>query len=448
MGYETPISVKELVEGINKKYYLPSIQREFVWETDRIAKLFDSLMQGFPIGSFLFWEVPKDKIEEFSFYKFMETFHALNDTHNKPAHLLASDFPVTAILDGQQRMTSLYIGLMGTYAEKLKYKRKNDGTAYPDKKLYLNLMNKLDANTSNNKLELTYAFKFLEPFVVEKANKSDKEHWFEVGKILKSEFADPYGIICYLAENNLTNHKYAGKILSELKKNIWDNKPISFYLEKSTDLNTVVNIFIRVNSGGLVLTEAEEVLFDKKISAEDAKNILAEMNRTWQDISISYYTGRRWITEKIDVRIQREMDNTGASVELGNFDELLRENLLPNKIFIRCESPICEEMERELGKKFPSLNVVRSAPYLLEIIDKSVSKATGIEVLLKHYGYSLDEAVAFGDNYNDIEMLKLIPQSVAMENSPDAIKKLAFAVTDSNEVGGIYTYLVKIGLID
>ena len=217
-------------------------------------------MQGFPIGSFLFWEVPKDKIEEFSFYKFMETFHALNDTHNKPAHLLASDFPVTAILDGQQRMTSLYIGLMGTYAEKLKYKRKNDGTAYPDKKLYLNLMNKLDANTSNNKLELTYAFKFLEPFVVEKANKSDKEHWFEVGKILKSEFADPYGIICYLAENNLTNHKHAGKILSELKKNIWDNKPISFYLEKSTDLNTVVNIFIRVNSGGLVLSHSDLLL--------------------------------------------------------------------------------------------------------------------------------------------------------------------------------------------
>ena len=54
MGYETPISVKELVEGINKKYYLPSIQREFVWDTDRIARLFDSLMKGFPIGSFLF----------------------------------------------------------------------------------------------------------------------------------------------------------------------------------------------------------------------------------------------------------------------------------------------------------------------------------------------------------------------------------------------------------
>ena len=171
------------------------------------------------------------------------------------------------------------------------------------------------------------------------------------------------------------------------------------------------------------------------------------MNRRWQDISVSYYTGRRWITEKMDARIQREMENTGATVELGSFDALLSENLLPNKIFIRCEPPTCKEMEIELGKIFPALNVVRSAPYLLEIIDKSVSKATGIEVLLKHYGFTLDEAIAFGDNYNDVEMLELIPQSVAMANAPDKVKKLAAAVTDSNEVGGIYTYLAKIGVI-
>ena len=104
-------------------------------------------------------------------------------------------------------------------------------------------------------------------------------------------------------------------------------------------------------------------------------------------------------------------------------------------------------MERTLGEKFPALNVVRSSKFLLEIMDKSVSKATGIKVLLKHYGFTLDEAVAFGDNYNDAEMLKLIPQSVAMANAPDAVKKLAAAVTDSNEHSGIYTYLVKIGVI-
>lgn len=200
--------------------------------------------------------------------------------------------------------------------------------------------------------------------------------------------------------------------------------------------------------GGLVLTEYEEIIFDKKMPAEDSRNILAEMRRTWQDITISYYTGRHWFVEEIDQRVIREMENTGAPVEIAKFDALFAENLLPNKIFIRCEPPTCREMEIELGKKFPALNVVRSAPHLLEIVDKSISKATGIKILLKHYGFTLDEAIAFGDNYNDTEMLELIPQSVAMGNAPDAIKKIAAAVTDANEAGGIYTYLTKIGVID
>ena len=199
--------------------------------------------------------------------------------------------------------------------------------------------------------------------------------------------------------------------------------------------------------GGFVLTEDEEIIFDKKISAEDAKNVLAEMNR-WQDISINYYTGRRWFVEEIDKRVQHEMDITGATAEVKSFDKLLSEKIFPNKILVMCEPPTCEEMEHELGKEFPALNVVRSAPYLLEIMDKSVSKATGIEILLKHYGFTLDEAIAFGDNYNDTEMLKLVPQSVVMANAPDPVKKLAAAVTDSNEDSGIYTYLVKVGVID
>ena len=206
-------------------------------------------------------------------------------------------------------------------------------------------------------------------------------------------------------------------------------------------------------SGAYVLTEDEKVLHDKKISAENTKNVLKEIfsnAKRWNDISVSFYVGRQWFAENIDNRIEKEIFNTDAFAEIADLNELLEKNILPNKIFIRSEknSSTCAEMERELGKIFPELSVVRSANYLLEIMDKSVSKATGIEVLLNHYGISKDEAIAFGDNYNDIEMLKYIPQSVAMGNAPEDIKQIAAAVTDSNEDSGIYTYLVKIGLID
>lgn len=259
MGYETPISVKELVEGINKKYFLPSIQREFVWGTDRIAKLFDSLMKGFPIGSFLFWEVPEDKIEDFCFYEFIRDFHALKNKHNKIASSSAISAPFVAILDGQQRMTSLYIGLMGYYAEKLKHKRKDNENAYPVKKLYLNLMNKFDAENSNE-LGLTYDFKFCEPSKVEELNKSDKAYWFEVKKILNPEFVEEKGVYYYLKENKLLESDPAADVLFLLRERIWSTKTINFYLEKSKELDTVVNIFIRVNSGGLVLSHSDLLL--------------------------------------------------------------------------------------------------------------------------------------------------------------------------------------------
>lgn len=200
-------------------------------------------------------------------------------------------------------------------------------------------------------------------------------------------------------------------------------------------------------SGAMVLTADEKILYDKKMSFDDTKNILAEIESGWEDIAVNYYSGRKWYVRKIDWRVQHEIDITQAKAEIATFENLTAENILPNKILVMCEPPTCEEMETKLSAQFPNLNVVRSAPHLLEIMDKSVSKATGIEVLLKHYNFSVDEAIAFGDNYNDIEMLEYIPQSVAMGNAPEKILQIASNVTDTSEDGGIFTYLQKVGIV-
>ena len=63
MAYETPLTIAEVMRDIsNNKYVLPSIQREYVWDTEQIETLFDSLMQDYPIGAFLFWEIEKSRI--------------------------------------------------------------------------------------------------------------------------------------------------------------------------------------------------------------------------------------------------------------------------------------------------------------------------------------------------------------------------------------------------
>lgn len=158
MSFQTPITVKEAVENIcAKKYLLPSIQRELVWNTLQIEKLFDSLMRDYPVGSFLFWHVERNKIGEFTFYEFIRNYHERDSKHNPKADFLG-DNDITAILDGQQRLTSLYIGLFGSYAKKDKLKRWNNDSAFPKRFLYLNLLKKY---SDEEELDLEYDFLFL-----------------------------------------------------------------------------------------------------------------------------------------------------------------------------------------------------------------------------------------------------------------------------------------------
>ena len=60
--FQPAVPVAKVLEGVhNSEYVPPAIQREFVWKTDQIRALFDSLMRGYPIGAFLFWKVGTER---------------------------------------------------------------------------------------------------------------------------------------------------------------------------------------------------------------------------------------------------------------------------------------------------------------------------------------------------------------------------------------------------
>lgn len=104
--------IAELLPRINVDILLPSIQRPYVWEPEQIVKLFDSLMRGYPINTFLFWELEPEHFGDWDIYRFVREFRH-GDIHNDLASI-EPDRPVTLVLDGQQRLTSLLIGLTGS----------------------------------------------------------------------------------------------------------------------------------------------------------------------------------------------------------------------------------------------------------------------------------------------------------------------------------------------
>lgn len=275
MAYQTPITIKTAIDNIKKRHYLlPSIQREFVWDTDQIETLFDSLMRDYPISTFLFWNVDKNKIKDFQFYEFLNKYHEKDNRHNRKAEP-GNEEDIIALLDGQQRMTSMYVALTGSYAKKIPYYRKNSSYAYPEKKLYLNLLKPSD------ELEAEYDFKFL---TESEAESSEGYYWFECGHIL--ELTDMSKISMYMMKNKLMDtsvyteqqSEFAINTLNEFFNVIHQKGTISYYLEKGEELDKVLQIFIRINSGGTKLSYSDLLLSiaTAQWKEKDAREVIHE----------------------------------------------------------------------------------------------------------------------------------------------------------------------------
>lgn len=169
---------------------------------------------------------------------------------------------MSIVLDGQQRLTSLYIGLKGTRTLKKKYAKNDNPNNYEEKRLYLNL--KHQPNMDNP--EDNYQFEFHA-----KTPENDKEHfWFKVGDILELES----GVLNYAQEHGLKDNEL--NLLEKLKDAFHTKQLISFFEEKEKNLNKVLNIFIRVNSGGVKLSYSD--LLMSILTASFSNDIREKMN--------------------------------------------------------------------------------------------------------------------------------------------------------------------------
>ncbi|GAA8815770.1 DUF262 domain-containing protein [Helicobacter pylori] len=275
MGVFLDNSIKNVVDELNVRYFLPDIQREYVWlkkaDEKKIEQLFDSILRGYPIGSFLFWKLQKEDIAKsdeqdsdklnFQLYQFITNYDE-RKPHNEKIRIeqIRRD-DLYIVLDGQQRLTSLYIGLKGTRTLKKKYAKNDNPNAYEEKRLYLNLRHQPNMDNPED----NYQFEFHA-----KAPENDKKHWwFKVGDILELEsvwnYAKDHGI-----EGN------ALSLLEKLKDAFHTKQLISFFEEKEKNLNKVLNIFIRVNSGGVKLSYSD--LLMSILTASFSSDIRGKMN--------------------------------------------------------------------------------------------------------------------------------------------------------------------------
>ncbi|BDQ27088.1 DUF262 domain-containing protein [Helicobacter heilmannii] len=266
-GFQSPVSINEAMQKIkSREYLIPAFQREYVWGPEQVARLFDSLMRGYPISSMLFWEVKDESKKSWKFYDFLQCFRQKFKTHNQHFDTAGyKDF--YAILDGQQRLTSLYLGLFGRYdIHKRNKKWTDEDRNFWNTYLYFNLTQSRPTQLS----DVGYEFLWFERdkteamFVDEHGQK-----WFRCGAIydFKSENSNSLDKVLDFAIEQGFNKEERKRLLDffTLIFNTPDQSKINFYLETEQDPEKAVNIFIRINSGGTALGYAD-ILFSVAVA--------------------------------------------------------------------------------------------------------------------------------------------------------------------------------------
>ena len=254
MSYQASVTIAETLKQIERhEIVLPAIQREFVWQPEQICTLFDSLMQGYPFGTFLYWKIKQEYNNRYQFYDFVLDYHERDRPHCPRIGELPNR-DLTAVLDGQQRLTALNIGLRGSLAKKLPYKRWLSNDAFPIRHLYLNL---LWSPSEDDEIGPRYQFEFLTPKQVD----SRDGCWFRVRDVLALEDGGP-AMTAWLEGRDLRGQPLSDvhKVLHRLFEVIRYKELVTFYKEDSQELEKVLQIFIRTNSGGTVLSYSDLLL--------------------------------------------------------------------------------------------------------------------------------------------------------------------------------------------
>lgn len=109
------------------------------------------------------------------------------------------------------------------------------------------------------------------------------------------------------------------------------------------------------------------------------------------------------------------------------------------------DNPYISEFKKYITQK--GFEYIRREGNFCELVPKGYSKATGIEYLKKYYDVLPEDILVFGDSNNDLEMLRCVPNSVAMGKCTDEVKKAASYVTDIVENDGIYKAMKHFGVI-
>ena len=192
-------------------------------------------------------------------------------------------------------------------------------------------------------------------------------------------------------------------------------------------------------SGALILDKNLTALYSVILEQDDLLQLNTLLN-DFNHLSINYYSGLDWFSNDLNnYWTMQESDITGLTAK--PVPDSLTE---VHKILVMGEAAEIQTLEQKLKQTLSQLSIHRSKDEYLEIMNKAATKAKAIRFMENHLNINAQDVIAFGDNFNDLDMLQYAGLSIAMGNAPDKIKQAAKEVTSSNDEDGIALVLNRI----
>lgn len=194
-------------------------------------------------------------------------------------------------------------------------------------------------------------------------------------------------------------------------------------------------------NGALIIDKDDQTIASQPMEIAEAESIIKLVSEEYPDVAWNVYAAREWLSPRMPANLNEErivqVESTRATLEdVANLPSCHKTLLIgqPQEI---------TELQKKLQQEFTDLNIVKSSPILLEIMAKGIQKGQAVKQLINFYKVPIADTWAFGDNYNDEEMLKAVGHSVVMGNAPADLKQNADEVTLDNNHDGIAAALNK-----
>lgn len=401
------ISIKDAISKIaDNKILLPAIQREFVWRRQAIEMMFDSILRGYPINTLMFWRISNVSKQPIDFYSFLDPNYIYGVTQNMQFRKEAANSDDRYIvIDGQQRLTSIYIGLYGTYQTE------------KGNPMYLCL--RLDAKSTDEEKE--YDFRFLKEQQLNKLL-SQGQKWMKMKDLISK---NPFSLFPELSTGNQFALDTITKLLTFL-----DNPEYLHYYDVSgySSIDDVLEIFTRTNNTGTPLSKGDlllSVLTTKWGNAENARDYVKGIIDVVK--KAGYRIDRDWVFKCILVLFCDSL-----KLKVGNFSSTMKNGKsIPDLVF--------EERDKLKKSIIEGFNLIK----VFGIVEKGLSSKLAVipivQFIYEKGQWNINKAVdghlfltKKGKDYrDDIQkwLFRAIVQNLFESGTDDILKKVKDIIT-------------------